>query len=161
VQNAMLCLRNDSTWSLGGTMGAIGWRLRKHYFKVTTKPPEKSHNKQLVKSGSQTHQSKHFAAGSSNGSGHSIDAGTLDPGSEVVAEWLEYGPDKFVDEKEIGGIMKSLMGLQHPHIEPVLLAAHTENGCLVIRKSVSEVIFRRARLTLLHIPQIGSISTVP
>jgi len=57
--------------------------------------------------------------------------------------------------------MKSLMGLQHPHIEPVLLAAHTENGCLVIRKSVSEVIFRRARLTLLHIPQIGSISTVP
>eukprot|EP00099_Drosophila_melanogaster_P003239 NP_001163079.1 uncharacterized protein Dmel_CG8726, isoform C [Drosophila melanogaster] len=134
VQNAMLCLRNDTTWSLGGSMGAIGWRLRKHYFKVTTKPPEKSSNKQLVKSGSQTHQSKHFAAGSSNGSGHSIDAGTLDPGSEVVAEWLEYGPDKFIDEKEIGGIMKSLMGLQHPHIEPVLLAAHTENGCLVIRK---------------------------
>ncbi|XP_039479630.1 PX domain-containing protein kinase-like protein [Drosophila santomea] len=134
VQNAMLCLRNDATWLLGGSMGAIGWRLRKHYFKVTTKPPEKSSNKQLVKSGSQTHQSKHFAAGSSNGSGHSIDAGTLDPGSEVIAEWLEYGPDKFIDEKEIGGIMKSLMGLQHPHIEPVLLAAHTENGCLVIRK---------------------------
>ncbi|KMY92149.1 PX domain-containing protein kinase-like protein isoform X3 [Drosophila simulans] len=134
VQNAMLCLRNDTTWSLGGSMGAIGWRLRKHYFKVTTKPPEKSSNKQLVKSGSQTHQSKHFAAGSSSGSGHSIDGGTLDPGSEVVAEWLEYGPDKFIDEKEIGGIMKSLMGLQHPHIEPVLLAAHTENGCLVIRK---------------------------
>ncbi|KAH8374446.1 hypothetical protein KR200_008889 [Drosophila serrata] len=136
VQNAALCLRSDAAWALGGTMGAIGWRLRKHYFKVTPKPPEKSSShKQLVKSGSQTHQSKHFASGSSsNGSGHSIDAGTLDPGSEVVAEWLEYGPDKFVDEKEISGILKSLMGLQHPHIEPVIFAGHTESGCLVIRK---------------------------
>ncbi|XP_017025061.1 PX domain-containing protein kinase-like protein isoform X2 [Drosophila kikkawai] len=136
VQNALLCLRSDAAWALGGTMGAIGWRLRKHYFKVTPKPPEKSSShKQLVKSGSQTHQSKHFASGSSsNGSGHSIDAGTLDPGAEVVAEWLEYGPDKFVDEKEISGILKSLMGLQHPHIEPVIFAGHTESGCLVIRK---------------------------
>ncbi|KAH8254476.1 hypothetical protein KR032_010365 [Drosophila birchii] len=136
VQNAALCLRSDAAWALGGTMGAIGWRLRKHYFKVTPKPPEKSSShKQLVKSGSQTHQSKHFASGSSsNGSGHSIDAGTLDPGAEVVAEWLEYGPDKFVDEKEISGILKSLMGLQHPHIEPVIFAGHTESGCLVIRK---------------------------
>ncbi|KAH8284690.1 hypothetical protein KR018_011562 [Drosophila ironensis] len=134
VQNATICLRNDAVWALGATMGAIGWRLRKHYFKVTAKPPEKSSNKLLVKSGSQTHQSKHFAAGSSNGSGHSIDAGHLEPGAEVVAEWLEYGPDKYVEEKEIGGILKSLMGLQHPHIEPVILAAHTESGCLVIRK---------------------------
>ncbi|KAH8291018.1 hypothetical protein KR054_007801 [Drosophila jambulina] len=136
MQNAALCLRSDAAWVLGVTMGAIGWRLRKHYFKVTPKPPEKSSShKQLVKSGSQTHQSKHFASGSSsNGSGHSIDAGTLDPGAEVVAEWLEYGPDKFVDEKEISGILKSLMGLQHPHIEPVIFAGHTESGCLVIRK---------------------------
>ncbi|KAH8233369.1 hypothetical protein KR026_007250 [Drosophila bipectinata] len=134
LQNATLCLRTDTVWALGTSMGAIGWRLRKHYFKVTPKPPEKSSNKLLVKSGSQTHQSKHFASGSSNGSGHSIDAGTLEPGAEVVAEWLEYGPDKYVEEKEIGGILKSLMGLQHPHIEPVILACHTESGCLVIRK---------------------------
>ncbi|KRG04585.1 PX domain-containing protein kinase-like protein isoform X2 [Drosophila mojavensis] len=134
VQNAMLCLRNDTVWALGPTMGAIGWRLRKHYFKVTTKPPEKGSNK-LVKSGSQNQQSKHFAAGS-NGGAHSvsIDAGSVDPNAEMVAEWLEYGPDKYVDEKEMHGVLKSLMGLQHPHIEPVVFAAHTENGCLVIRK---------------------------
>ncbi|XP_030372640.1 PX domain-containing protein kinase-like protein [Scaptodrosophila lebanonensis] len=134
MQNALLCLRNDSVWALGATLGPIGWRLRKHYFKVTTKPPEKTHNKLLVKSGSQTHQSKHFAAGSSNGSGGSIDAGTFDPNTEMVAEWLEYGPDKYIEEKEMNGVLKSLMGLQHPHIEPVVLAAHTESGCLVIRK---------------------------
>ncbi|XP_001360653.2 PX domain-containing protein kinase-like protein [Drosophila pseudoobscura] len=133
VQNAMLCLRNDSAWALGGTMGAIGWRLRKHYFKVTPKPPEKSSNK-LVKSGSQSHQSKHFAAGSSNGSGHSMDGGSYDPNAEMVAEWLEAGPDKFIEEKEMTGILKSLMGLQHQHIEPVIMAGHTESGCLVIRK---------------------------
>ncbi|XP_068147498.1 PX domain-containing protein kinase-like protein [Drosophila tropicalis] len=137
MQNAMLCLRNDTMWALGPTMGAIGWRLRKHYFKVTPKPPEKSgSSKLLVKSGSQTHQSKHFASGSgsSNGSGNSMDAGNLDPQAEMIAEWLEYGPDKLVDEKEISGILKSLMGLQHPHIEPIVLAAHTESGCLVIRR---------------------------
>lgn len=129
----MLCLRNDTVWALGATMGAIGWRLRKHYFKVTTKPPEKSNK--LVKSGSQTQQSKHFASGS-NGGGHSIsiDAGTADPNAEMVAEWLEYGPDKFVEEKEINGVLKSLIGLQHPHIESIVYAANTENGCLIIRK---------------------------
>lgn len=134
VQNSMLCLRNDSVWALGATLGPIGWRLRKHYFKVTPKPPEKGSNK-LVKSGSQNQQSKHFAAGS-NGGGHqvSIDAGTMDPNSEMVAEWLEYGPDKNVEDKEMSGILKSLMGLQHPHIETIVLAANTEYGCLVIRK---------------------------
>ncbi|ALC42353.1 CG8726 [Drosophila busckii] len=134
VQHSLLCLRNDSVWALGTSMGAIGWRLRKHYFKVTTKPPEKSSNK-LVKSGSQTQQSKHFASGS-NGGAHSvsIDAATLDPNAEMVAEWLEYGPDKYIDEKDMGGVLKSLMGLQHPHIESIVLAANTENGCLFIRK---------------------------
>ncbi|XP_030557973.1 PX domain-containing protein kinase-like protein isoform X1 [Drosophila novamexicana] len=134
VQHALLCLRNDTVWTLGATMGAIGWRLRKHYFKATTKPPEKSNNK-LVKSGSQNQQSKHFAAGS-NGGAHSvsIDAGTVDPNAEMVAEWLEYGPDKYVDDKEMNGVLKSLMGLQHPHIESIVLAANTENGCLIIRK---------------------------
>lgn len=115
-------------------MGAIGWRLRKHYFKVATKPPEKGSNK-LVKSGSQNQSSKHFASGSNGGSHQvSIDAGTVDPNTEMVAEWMEYGPDKNVEDKEISGILKSLMGLQHPHIETIALAANTEHGVLVIRK---------------------------
>jgi len=121
---------------LGTTLGAIGWRLRKHFFKVTTKPPDKSSNK-LVKSGSQSHQGKHLATASNNGGtgGGSLDSGTIDA-SELVLEWLEYGPDKFVEEKEMSGILKSLMALQHPHIEPIVFAANNENGGLVIRRSV-------------------------
>ncbi|XP_053962468.1 PX domain-containing protein kinase-like protein [Anastrepha ludens] len=137
VQNAMLCLRSEGIWTLGSTLGPIGWRLRKHYFKVSPKPPEKTGNKLLVKSGSQSHQGKHFASSSSNGGGGSssgsIDGGCLDP-SELVLEWIEYGPDKYIDDKEMGGILKSLMGLQHPHIETVVYAAHNENGCIVVRR---------------------------
>ncbi|XP_017467159.1 PREDICTED: PX domain-containing protein kinase-like protein [Rhagoletis zephyria] len=138
VQNAMLCLRSEGIWTLGSTLGPIGWRLRKHYFKVSPKPPEKTGNKLLVKSGSQSHQGKHFATSSSNGGGGgsssgSIDGGNVDP-SELVLEWIEYGPDKYVDDKELGSILKSLMGLQHPHIETIVYAAHNENGSIVVRR---------------------------
>ncbi|XP_073844562.1 PX domain-containing protein kinase-like protein [Musca autumnalis] len=139
VQNTLLCLRSEGLWSLGTTLGAIGWRLRKHYFKVTPKPPDsKSSNKALVKSGSQTHthtkQSSVSGIGS-NGtkSDHANDC-SQSGSNELVLEWLEYGPDKYIDDKELGGILKSLVNMQHPHIESLQYAAHNENGCLVIRK---------------------------
>lgn len=131
VQNASLCLRTEGHYLLGQTMGAIGWRLRKHYFKVTPKPPEKSSSKHLVKSGSQSHQAKHFAS-SSNGSG-SLDQGYHGPG-EIVLEWIEYGPDKYLDDKEIHSVLKSLVGLQHPYIDPIIYAASNENGSVLIRR---------------------------
>lgn len=153
VQNALLCLRNESTWSLGSTLGAIGWRLRKHYFKATTKPPDNKSSNKLVKSGSQSHaqikqhtnsagigSSSHNSNGSKSGSSeqqhhqHVSAAPAQLEGVELVIEWLEYGPDKFVDDKELGGILKSLMGMQHRHIESVVYAGHNEHGGLVIRK---------------------------
>ncbi|KAM7344335.1 PX domain-containing protein kinase-like protein isoform 2-T2 [Cochliomyia hominivorax] len=144
VQNALLCLRNESSWTLGSTLGTIGWRLRKHYFKALSKPPDcKSSNKLLVKSGSQSHsQSKQQHINFSGASGSSItehhqivhSGQQQHEGDELVIEWLEYGPDKFIEDKELGGILKSLMNLQHPHIESIVYAGHNENGCLVIRK---------------------------
>ncbi|XP_055921071.1 PX domain-containing protein kinase-like protein [Eupeodes corollae] len=131
VQNASLCLRTEGHYILGQTMGAIGWRLRKHYFKVTPKPPEKSSSKHLVKSGSQSHQAKHFAS-SSNGSG-SLDSGLYGPG-EIVLEWIEFGPDKYMDDKEIHSVLKSFVSLQHHYIDPIIYAASNENGCVVVRK---------------------------
>ncbi|XP_067632522.1 PX domain-containing protein kinase-like protein isoform X2 [Eurosta solidaginis] len=136
VQNAMLCLRSEGIWTLGNTLGPIGWRLRKHYFKVSPKPQEKTGNKLLVKSGSQSHQSKNISASSSNGGGNSsgsIDGANYDP-SELVLQYIEYGPDKYIDDKEMGGILKSLVGLQHPHIEAIVYAAHNENGCVAVRR---------------------------
>uniref|UniRef100_A0A1A9WNJ1 PX domain-containing protein n=1 Tax=Glossina brevipalpis TaxID=37001 RepID=A0A1A9WNJ1_9MUSC len=118
IQNALLCLRHENLWTLGISLGAIGWRLRKHYFKVTPKPPDSKSSNKLVKSSSQTHsQSKHFLTsnasnnGSSGGSGTtfstSIDLNKLE-GCELVLEWSEYGPDKYIEEKELTGILKVL-----------------------------------------------------
>lgn len=175
-------------------MGAIGWRLRKHYFKVTPKPSSeaKSGGKLLTKSSSQTHSggggggvsksltAQHLSssstatttascsssasagetsantninvhlAGGGGGSGSSscsssstsstTTLGATAPdfgrllGSELILEWLEYGPDKYVEDKELTGILRSLTLLQHPFIEPILYAAHNECGCLTIRR---------------------------
>lgn len=125
-------------------MGTIGWRLRKHYFKALSKPPDcKSSNKLLVKSGSQSHsqskQQQHLNSSGASGSSinehhHTAHSGQHHDGEELVIEWLEYGPDKFIEDKELAGILKSLMNLQHPHIESIVYAGHNENGCLVIRK---------------------------
>ncbi|XP_005182744.1 PX domain-containing protein kinase-like protein isoform X2 [Musca domestica] len=139
VQNALLCLRSEGLWSLGTTLGAIGWRLRKHYFKVTPKPPDsKSSSKALVKSGSQTHahvkQSSVTGSGSNGSKSDHANDSSHTEATELVLEWLEYGPDKYIEDKELGGILKCLVNMQHPNIESPKYAAHNENGCLVIRK---------------------------
>lgn len=139
VQNALLCLRSEGLWSLGTTLGAIGWRLRKHYFKVTPKPPDsKSSSKALVKSGSQTHahvkQSSVTGSGSNGSKSDHANDSSHPEATELVLEWLEYGPDKYIEDKELGGILKCLVNMQHPNIESPKYAAHNENGCLVIRK---------------------------
>lgn len=137
VQNALHCLRSEGLWSLGSTLGAIGWRLRKHYFKVTPKPPDtKTSNKSLVKSGSQTHaQIKGISASNGSKAGSSVEQlGDSSQSVELVLEWLEYGPDKHIDDKELGGVLKSLVNMQHPNIAALQYAANNENGCLVIRK---------------------------
>lgn len=141
VQNALLCLRNESSWTLGTSMGSIGWRLRKHYFKALSKPPDcKSSNKLLVKSGSQSHGQvkQHLNLSSASGSNCEHQSVTLSgqhhEGDELVIEWLEFGPDKYIDDKELTGILKSLINLQHQYIESIIYAGHNESGCLVIRK---------------------------
>lgn len=172
-------------------MGAIGWRLRKHYFKVTPKlvAETKGGGKLLTKSGSQTqsgaggksvptHQASfstsatgiasfssatatggtssnaNLSSGVGGGSGSSscsssstssyVVSSTLGGAApldfarlqkyELILEWLEYGPDKYIEDKELTGILRSLTLLQHPFIEPILYAAHNECGCLTIRK---------------------------
>lgn len=128
VQNASLCLRTEGQYILGQTMGSIGWRLRKHYFKVSPKPQGQSSGKHLIKSSSQTHQGKQA---STNGS---TSGDTNSNQNELVLTWTEFGPDKYIDDKEMQSIFKSLSGLQHPYIEPILYTAINENGALVIRK---------------------------
>ncbi|XP_055385361.1 PX domain-containing protein kinase-like protein isoform X2 [Condylostylus longicornis] len=162
VQGASLCLRTDGLYTLGQSMGQIGWRLRKHYFKVSPKPPQEksSLGKHLVKSSSQSNQSKNqhqqntsshqsSTSGSCNsssnvtGTGNSSNngiSGTSHSGSssnqqtELVLTWTEYGPDKYMEEKEIHSVLKSLSSLQHSYIEPILFSGCNDSGALVIRK---------------------------
>ncbi|XP_037917304.1 PX domain-containing protein kinase-like protein isoform X1 [Hermetia illucens] len=130
-QSASLCLRTEGLYILGQSMGLIGWRIRKHYFKVLTKSQGQSGGKHLIKSSSQTHNKQHHQQ-SSNGSS---DGGSSQSSScELVLSWTEYGPDKYIDDKEMHSIFKSLAGLQHPYIEPLQYSACNENGALVIRK---------------------------
>lgn len=144
VQHAALTLRNDSVYTLGQSLGTIGWRIRKHYFKATPK---------TASSGSSAHTSGGSAGSSSTGKSiltksssqsHSklASATSLSLESQPkclegiefpILTWTEYGPDKYVDDKEIGGALKSLATIQHPFIMPIDFVATNEYGALFVR----------------------------
>lgn len=134
VQNASLCLRTEGIYVLGQSLGAIGWRLRKHYFRVNVKAGSgKSSSGQggvkhvLVKSGSQTHSKVLSTSSSTEGQPKGSDA-------ELTLAWTEYGPDKYVDDKEIHHTLKSLTLLRHPFIYPIDYVATNDSGALFVRK---------------------------
>lgn len=132
-----MCLRTEGIYTIGQSLGSIGWRIRKHYFKVFHKPshtknsPGQSSGKHLVKSGSQT-QSK-SGSSSTTTNGQSNDASANIP-SELVLSWTEYGPDKYIDDKEIHNVFKYIAGIQHPYIMPLAYVASNDSGALIIRK---------------------------
>lgn len=133
VQNASLCLRAENLFTIGTSLGAIGWRLRKHYFKTTPKggSAKSSQSKHvLVKTGSTSHSKLLSTVGS--GSTESQPKG-LDS-IEYTLTWTEYGPDKYVDDKEIHNVLKSLIHLQHPFILPIEFVATNDSGALFVRK---------------------------
>ncbi|CAH0380646.1 unnamed protein product [Bemisia tabaci] len=53
---------------------------------------------------------------------------------DFILAWIEFGPDKYLTDKELQSSLKCLMDLQHPFIEPTLLAVCNESGGLVIRR---------------------------
>lgn len=112
----------------------IGWRLRKHYFRTTLRLTGKH---QLVKSGSQPQAKQHQLQSSSltfNGSLEMPNNSSSLSGSELVLTWTEFGPDRYVSDKEIQNIFKYISELHHPFIEPFAYVTSNDNGALVIRK---------------------------
>lgn len=139
LQQASICLRGDGQWIIGQALATIGWRVRKHYFRVTQKPSSTKHSPGhathqkhlLTKSGSQSHSKTHGTASQSS----SFDKENKDiPKDEHILCWTEYGPDKFTDEKEIPALLKAIMGIQHPYIYPMEHIATTDTGALIIRR---------------------------
>lgn len=166
VQNASLCLRTEGTYALGKSLGLIGWRIRKHYFRVTSKVSASHHGSSDQKagagssssgggsstsgsaggsgSGSGSHSSKHILTKSSSQSHSKLltTAASLSLESQpkcldgvefLVLAWSEYGPDKYIEEKEIHSILKALTTVQHPFIMPIEYVASNDSGALAVR----------------------------
>lgn len=158
VQNAALCLRAEGSYTLGPSLGAIGWRLRKHYFKVSQKSTNASGKSgsggsagasgstggssgggkhALTKSSSQSHSKLLGTAGTSLSLENQSKLSATQDGVEFMTlTWCEYGPDKFID-KEIHNVLKSLANIQHPFIMPIEYVTSNDSGALFIRNFYS------------------------
>jgi PX domain-containing protein kinase-like protein len=134
LQYAAMCLRTEGMFAIGTSLGPIGWRVRKQYFKVTEKAAhrhavEKAQQKRtLSKSGS---TSKSDSVENEAGSHPKDHSGGKE---EFILSWSEYGPDKYIEEKEIHNVFKNLSSIQHPYIQNIECLAANDNGALVIRK---------------------------
>lgn len=141
LQYASMCLRTDGVYTLGQSLGPIGWRLRKHYFKVVHKPQGNKHSPghsntkhHLIKSSSQSHGKQHTTQVCVTTSTEK-DYNTKESGKDdLILTWTEFGPDKYIDEKEIHNVLKNFGGVQHPFIAPIEYIASNDSGALVIRK---------------------------
>ncbi|XP_076386359.1 PX domain-containing protein kinase-like protein isoform X2 [Megachile rotundata] len=55
------------------------------------------------------------------------------PKQELLLAWVEFGPDKHLQDKDMQGVFKSLGTLKHNYIEPIVYQHVTESGALMIR----------------------------
>ncbi|XP_014204336.1 PX domain-containing protein kinase-like protein isoform X2 [Copidosoma floridanum] len=55
------------------------------------------------------------------------------PKQDLLLAWVEFGPDKHLQDKDMQGVFKSLGSLRHVYIEPMVHQHVTENGALIIR----------------------------
>ncbi|CRL00018.1 CLUMA_CG013307, isoform A [Clunio marinus] len=117
-QNINSLLKNESTWILKQSVGQIGWRTKKHYFKVNQKV--QSGQKQIAQAKLESQPSTSSYKENSE--------------QEFLISWTEFGPDKQLSDKEINTILKSLSKIKHPFIFPIEYINSNENGCLTIRK---------------------------
>ncbi|XP_055606278.1 PX domain-containing protein kinase-like protein [Uranotaenia lowii] len=144
LQYASMCLRTDGVYTLGQSLGPIGWRLRKHYFKVVHKPVGNKHSPghsttkhHLIKSSSQSHGKQHTTQVCVTTSTEKDYNSSKDGSSgkdDLILSWTEFGPDRYIDEKEIHSVLKNFGSVQHPYIVPIEHIASNDTGALVIRK---------------------------
>lgn len=75
------------------------------------------------------------AKSQANGStdGHVSSSASSGP-IELTLTWTEFGPDKYIDDKEIHNVFKSLAGMQHPYIQPIEYATTNDSGALIVRR---------------------------
>uniref|UniRef100_A0A2M4ALR0 PX domain-containing protein kinase-like protein n=1 Tax=Anopheles triannulatus TaxID=58253 RepID=A0A2M4ALR0_9DIPT len=144
LQYASMSLRTDGVYTLGQSLGPIGWRLRKHYFKVVHKPQGNKHSPghsttkhHLIKSSSQSHGKQHttqVCVTTSTEKDYNSSTRDQSGRDDLILSWTEFGPDRYVDDREIHTVLKNYGGVQHPYIVPIEHIASNDSGALVIRK---------------------------
>ncbi|KAL3285767.1 hypothetical protein HHI36_000292 [Cryptolaemus montrouzieri] len=60
------------------------------------------------------------------------------PNVEYWGSWTDFGPDKYLDDKDMHSFFKCLAQIQHPYINPIEMALCTDVGGLVVRLSQKE-----------------------
>lgn len=58
----------------------------------------------------------------------------MNPRAEMVLQWVEYGPDKYLDDKDLSTVLKCLVNLNHPHIEKLEFVHCGDGGSFVVRQ---------------------------
>lgn len=53
---------------------------------------------------------------------------------DLIATWLDYGPDKHLDDRDMHAIFRSLSQCQHPYIQPTELCLCNDTGALIVRR---------------------------
>ncbi|XP_063215992.1 PX domain-containing protein kinase-like protein isoform X2 [Bacillus rossius redtenbacheri] len=56
------------------------------------------------------------------------------PAQELLLSWVEHGPDKYLDDKDLQAAFKALRHLQHPFIQTIELLSCNEVGGFVARR---------------------------
>lgn len=57
----------------------------------------------------------------------------LKPKTEVLLQWVQFGPDECLEDKELQNILKSLVSLNHPNIEKLEYMYCGDGGCFTVR----------------------------
>uniref|UniRef100_A0AAR5QKD6 PX domain-containing protein kinase-like protein n=1 Tax=Dendroctonus ponderosae TaxID=77166 RepID=A0AAR5QKD6_DENPD len=52
---------------------------------------------------------------------------------DLIGSWTDYGPDKYLDDKDMHSVFKSLHQIKHPYIDHIDLCLCTDIGGLVVR----------------------------
>ncbi|CAH1959468.1 unnamed protein product [Acanthoscelides obtectus] len=55
------------------------------------------------------------------------------PKEEILGAWTDFGPDRYLDDRDMGASLKSIGQLQHPYIHSTDLTLCTDTGALVAR----------------------------
>lgn len=56
-----------------------------------------------------------------------------DPKQEFILSWVDFGPDKYLQFKDMQAVLKNYSNLRHPQIESIVHQHVTDSGAIMIR----------------------------